>query len=179
SLRTDLAARPVAHEGDHQRMRERPRLAGEVADVAYSHADLLGHLALQALLERLAGLDEAGERAVHPGREVRAAREEELALPLDERHDGGRHSRIGGEPACRADAAALLPPRLGAGAAAAAELVRAVPVDELQGAPGEREVRVLEHREERAQPLPAQVLGRRRRPFRELGGPAVDVIETP
>src|SRR5438477_3407181 len=38
-LQPDLAARPVADEGDHQRMRERPRLAREIADVAYLHSD--------------------------------------------------------------------------------------------------------------------------------------------
>src|SRR5712675_2717588 len=60
-LRSQLAARPLADERDHQRMRERPRLAGEVADVVYSHADFLADLARHALLERFAWLHEAGK----------------------------------------------------------------------------------------------------------------------
>ena len=46
------------------------------------HADFLGDFAREALLERLAGLDEAGERAVHAGRKVRAARQQNLFSPL-------------------------------------------------------------------------------------------------
>src|SRR5205809_374160 len=120
-------------------MRERPRLAREVADVVYAHTDFLVHLACEALLERLAGLDEAGERAVHAGREVRAAREEQLVSalisPMDKRHDRRRHPRIGRKLAGRADAYSLVRLRLRRRAAAAAILVRAVPGDELQRAP--------------------------------------------
>src|SRR5688572_19018285 len=135
-------------------MRERPRLAGEVARVAYLHADFLGDFARQALLERLAGLDEAGERAEHPGREMRAARQEDLFFLPYERHHCRRQAGIGGELARRADAHALLALCLRRRAAAPAELVAAVPVDELQRAAGEREMGVLQHREQGAQPLP-------------------------
>src|SRR5678809_580661 len=111
-------------------MRKRPRLAREVADVRHAHADFLVHLAREALLERLAGLDKAGERAVHAGGKVRAASEEQLVSPLispmNERHHGGREPRVGGELALGADAGALLALRLGRRAAAAAKLVRAV-----------------------------------------------------
>src|SRR5207248_5823593 len=100
-LRRDLAIAPLGNEGDHQRMRERPRLAREVADVRDAHADLLLHLAREALLERLTRLDEAGERAVHAGRKVRAAPEKELpfsrVFPMNERHHGGRKAWIRGE----------------------------------------------------------------------------------
>src|SRR5438874_7643969 len=136
----DLARAPLGDERDHQRMRERPRLAREVADAADAHADFLLHLAREALLERLARLDEAGERAVHAGRKVRAARQQQLVLalisPMNERHHGGREARIGGELARRADARPLLLFRLRARAAAAAKLVRAVPGDQLQRAAG-------------------------------------------
>src|SRR6185503_1940120 len=111
-LRPHVAVHPVADERDHQRVRERPRLAGEVADVAYAHADFLLHLARQALLERLARFDEAGERAVHAGGEMGAASEEHLRSPAHERHDGRRHSRVGRQLAARADARALLAFRL-------------------------------------------------------------------
>src|SRR4029079_1939612 len=93
-------------------MRKRPRLAREVADVRHAYADLLAHLAREALLERLAGLDETGERAVHAARKVRAAPEEELVLPLispmNERHDGRREARVRRELACRANAGTLV-----------------------------------------------------------------------
>src|SRR3954469_21565058 len=81
-LRRDLAIAPLGNERDHQRMRKRPRLAREGANVRDAHADFLLHLAREALLERLARLDEAGERAVHAGRKVRAAPEQQLVLAL-------------------------------------------------------------------------------------------------
>ena len=48
-------------EADHQRARERPGLAAQVADVGDRDADLLVHLAGHARLQRLAGLDEPGQ----------------------------------------------------------------------------------------------------------------------
>ena len=59
------------------------------------------------------------------------------------------------------------------------ELVRAVPVDELQRPAGEGEMGVVEDREERAQALPGKPRRRRRRVLGKLGGPAVDSAETP
>ena len=109
-------------------MRERPRLAGEVADAGRPRRRLPRATSrAHALLERLAGLDEAGERAVHARRKVRAARQEKLFSPMNERHHGGRHARVGGELAGRADAHALVALRRGGRAAAAAKLVVAVP----------------------------------------------------
>src|SRR5262245_12834516 len=142
-------------------MRERPRLAGDVARPRNLDADFLGHLPGEALLERLARLDEAGERAVHAGREVRAARKQDLAAAANERHDRRGHPGIGRKLADRTDAHALLAVRLGATAAAAAELVVAVPVDELKRPAGEGEVRVVEYGEERAQPFEGHPLRRR------------------
>ena len=45
-------------------MRERPRLAAEVAEVGDADARLLPDLAVDAVLERLTGFDEAGQDAV-------------------------------------------------------------------------------------------------------------------
>src|SRR5690349_15700684 len=59
-----LAAGVGRVEAEHQRHGERPRLRGAVEDVADLHARLLQHLALHRLLERLARLDEAGQRRV-------------------------------------------------------------------------------------------------------------------
>src|SRR5437867_10841015 len=100
-------------------MRERPWLAREVADVADLHPDFLGDFARQALLEGLAGLDEAGQRAIHAGREMRAAREEQLAAAVHQRHHRRRHSRIRSQLAGGADAYAPVALGLGRRAAAA------------------------------------------------------------
>src|SRR3954463_12096690 len=140
-------------------MRKRPRLAPDGARPRHLDADLLRDFAREALFERLARPDEARESAVHPGREVRAAGEQNLTASPDERHDRRRHSRIRGELARWAYAHALLAVRLGARATAAAELVRAVPVEELQRPAGESEVSVVEHAEERPQALPRQAGG--------------------
>ena len=56
----------IAWKPDHQRSGERPRLAAEVADVAHVQADLLGDLAHDARLERLAGLDEPRQQRKEP-----------------------------------------------------------------------------------------------------------------
>ena len=108
-LRADLSRVPVGHEADHQRVRERPGLAAEVADVPHLDPHLLAHLAGDRLLQRLARLDETGERAVDAGGEVGGAGEQEL-LPALDAHDHGR--RDAGEllqAAARADAARAPP----------------------------------------------------------------------
>src|SRR3954471_10224805 len=81
-LRLHFAAHPLADERDHERVRERPGLAREVADVVYAHADFLVHLALETLLERFPRLDETRQRAVHARRKVRAARHQQLVAAL-------------------------------------------------------------------------------------------------
>jgi hypothetical protein len=63
-------------------------------------------------------------------------------------------------------------------AAAPAVLVRAIPGDELQRAAGERELGVIEHGEERAQPRPCHAGGRLGR-RRQLCGPALLAPEAP
>ena len=85
----DLAGLPVGHEADHQRMGEGPGLAAEVADVGDRDPDLLADLADHRLLQRLAGLHEAGEGAVDAGREMGRAGEEDLVSALDA-HDHRR-----------------------------------------------------------------------------------------
>ena len=72
---------PLGAEPDHQAVRERPRLAAVVADVADLDADLLAHLADDGLLERLARLDEPGEAAVHRRPELHASGEQRLLSP--------------------------------------------------------------------------------------------------
>src|SRR4029077_19701321 len=77
-LDAQVAADPARGEADHQRVRERPGLAREVRDLIDLDADLFLELAGDALLERLAGLDEAGEHAVETSREALRAREQDL-----------------------------------------------------------------------------------------------------
>ncbi len=66
----DVTARPRGAEADHERMREGPRLAADVAKPADAHPDLFADLSVHGLLERLAGLNEAREAAVHGDGEV-------------------------------------------------------------------------------------------------------------
>src|SRR5438874_7018656 len=56
-LRRDLAAAQLGDERDHQRMRERPRLARDVADVRDEDTDILVLCVLDALLESLGGFE--------------------------------------------------------------------------------------------------------------------------
>src|SRR5919112_621865 len=89
-------------EVEHQRVRDRPRLAPEVPDVFHLDPDLLAYLPLYGLLDGLAGLDEARERAVHPGREAWPAGQEHPLLVLDQ-HDRRRvQARVERRPAALA-----------------------------------------------------------------------------
>src|SRR5215211_6382953 len=65
-FRSQVATLVICGKGDHERVRERPRLAPEVPDVRYLDPDLLAHLADDGLFYRLAWLDEASEHAVEP-----------------------------------------------------------------------------------------------------------------
>src|SRR5262245_2006098 len=72
-LGNDVAARPPRSEGDHETVRERPALAAVVAKVRDLYPNLFGGFALDALLDRLARLDEAGKRTVDALGEARRA----------------------------------------------------------------------------------------------------------
>ena len=137
------------------------------------NADFLLHFPCDALFERLARFDEAGKRAVHAGGKVRAASEQQLTPALHHRHDCRGDARIHRELACRAHPYPLVGLGRRPSAAAAAELVRAVPVEQLDGAAGQRQVRIVEHREQSSQPLPAHA-GRCIGFTRQLAGPAID-----
>src|SRR4051812_36232038 len=52
----------LGREADHQRSRERPGLRGVVRALADANAGFLEYFAPHGVLERFAGLDEAGER---------------------------------------------------------------------------------------------------------------------
>ena len=56
-----VVALDAGDEAEHQRLRERPRLAADVADVGDPQADLLGDLPGDRRLGRLPRLDEPGQ----------------------------------------------------------------------------------------------------------------------
>src|SRR5262249_29053971 len=140
-------------KSDHDLMRERPRLAAEVADVLHRYARLLTHLARDALLERLARLHEAGDERVPALREVGRSRHQDARSVVDEHDDRRLDPREIIDGARRASLRALgrrlrcerLP-------AAGAKLIGAIPIEDLRRAPGDR-VLVRGHLVvERAQP---------------------------
>src|SRR5258708_39215068 len=159
-------------------MRKRPGLAAEIPRRAHPNTGFLMNLALQTLFQGLAGFDESGERTVHPRREPRRAREEQLPFAPHQPHHRRREPWIGHPPATRALSGALARARLGRLAARPAVLMRAVPVDDLQRPPGQGELRVIERSEQRPQALPSPpwwCRGFRRR----LGGEALLPAEHP
>src|SRR5581483_1650753 len=118
----------------------------------------LAHLAPYGLLERLARLHEAGEDAVERTREARATREQHVAVSLDEHDHRGRDARIEMRAALRTDARELRRVLLRARAAAAAEHVAELPLDDLRGAPRERCERRRRFGEHRAHALRRRVV---------------------
>ena len=111
----DLALRVLGREGDHERVREGPGLAAEVADGLHPHADLFEHLPPHALLEGLPGLDKPGQHAEKPGRETVRVRQQQPAVPHDRHDDRRRHARVIDEAAAGAELGALA--RCGPGSA--------------------------------------------------------------
>ena len=75
----DVGGERLGVAADHQRGGERPRLAGVIGDAADADAGFLVRLAPDRVLDRLAGLDEAGEAGVHARREMRLAAEQARA----------------------------------------------------------------------------------------------------
>ena len=109
---------------------------------------------MDAVLDRLARLDKAGQRAVHRLREALGACEQQLLPARDQHHHGRRHARIDDVPARRALLCALATLVACRRSAAAAELMATVPFDDLEGTAGEGEPIVRELQEQRAQPAP-------------------------
>ena len=175
SMRSSPATQ-VRGEADHERVGERPGLAREVADVGDLDADLLLEFARHALLERLAGLDEAREHAVEAAREALCARQQDLVASRDAHDDGRRQARERGVAADRAAARALARRVLGRRAAAPAVEVRAIPLDELRGAAGQRPEVLVDAAVEVAQRAERHA-GRRLVVVRQLGRTTGDAVE--
>src|SRR5258708_22702577 len=78
----NFAAVIIGEERNHERMRERPSLAGEATRLAHADPDFLIHLALQTLLQRFARLHKPRPLAVHPLWSPRCtSRKERLTAP--------------------------------------------------------------------------------------------------
>src|SRR5215204_2956493 len=124
-FRSQVATRIICGKADHERVRERPRLAPEVPDVRDLDADLLAHLADDGLFYRLAWLDEAREHAVESLRKSWRVCQQYPIPSLDE-DDGCRaearkvhhpapctpHRKLSRHPLCLATAAPAEPVRL-------------------------------------------------------------------
>src|SRR5215208_4793816 len=91
-FRSQVATRVICGKGDHERVRERPRLAPEVPDVRDLDPDLLAHLADYSLFYRLAWLDETREHAVESLRKSWRVCQQYPIPSLDE-DDGRRTGR--------------------------------------------------------------------------------------
>ncbi len=122
----------------------------------------LAHLARHALLQRLPRLDETGEHAVHARWEAPRAGKEDAAIAHD-RDDHRRGDAGVAELAAGGAVKGALPLLQSRGrAAGAAEPVREVPLDDLQGAGGHAEEAVRDHAEQRPHALEAPSLRVRR-----------------
>ena len=126
----DLGRQRLGVAADHQRGGERPGLARMIGDAADRDAGLLLHLAPHRLLDRLARLQEAGERRIHAGREARLPAEQ-AALAVDRQHDHHRIDARKNLDRRRRRRCGCTPPPLQRErpAAAPAEAVRGVPVE--------------------------------------------------
>ncbi len=89
-----LSCSPRGGEAQHQRVRERPRLAPKVADVLHLDADFFKYLAPDALLNRFPRLHETGKNAVKLALEARGACQEQLSFPNHCNNHGRSQSRV-------------------------------------------------------------------------------------
>ena len=112
---------------------------------------------MNAVLDRLARLDESGQRAVHRPGEAIGPRQQQVEAARDQNHHRRRNARIGDVAASRTLLRALTGLVAHRRAAAAAEAVAAVPLGDLERPARQRELRLRQLQEQRAQsaPLPA------------------------
>ncbi len=112
-------------EAEHERGRERPRLAAEVDGVGDAHARLLEDLADHGGLERLARLDESGEQREPVALPERVRAEQDAVVGIRDPHDdGGVGAREHLRARTRGRAAPSRPSRLTVGATRAAARTR-------------------------------------------------------
>jgi len=157
----NFARRVFGREGEHERVGEGPGLTGEITEVADLQADLLPDFAHGGFLEGFARLDESGDDAEEAGGEMAGAGQQDLVPAGDADDDGGGDPGEDQQPA----GGALLGPLGWPGGhrlpAPAAELVGAVPIDDLHRAAGQPEELIRQSAEGRAQTDPVETGGRR------------------
>ena len=102
-----VAALGARDEAEHQRLRERPRLAADVADVGDPQPDLLGHLAGDGRLGGLPRLDEPGQDREPAGRPDRLPAEHHAVAAVVDEHD---HGGVGAREELRAGRRVALHP---------------------------------------------------------------------
>ena len=133
----NLTVQPISAESEHQRMRERPWLAADVAHVANGHTDFFHRFPDDGFFERLPRLDETRETRIHGLLPLDTACQKRLfVITLAARHerdDCGCKPREGHESACRATHRAFVVETLRGFATSTAESVRACPLDKLHG----------------------------------------------
>src|ERR1041384_8704309 len=112
-------------------MPDGPGLSRDVAQVLNLDTDFLAHFAMDAILDRFAGFDESGERAVDGLWEALRAREQKLPAARDQHHHRRRDARPDDMSACRTFLGPLAFSIACRRAAAPAEVMAAVPFDDL------------------------------------------------
>src|SRR5579862_9089264 len=106
AVNDDPLAERLSMAANHQRHRQRPRLARKIVDAAALDADFLKHFAAHRLFDRLTRLDEAGKTRPHGGRKARRAAKH-AALARDRQHD---RDRIGAGKMLHFAGRAIAPP---------------------------------------------------------------------
>ena len=146
-----------------------------VGDVGDLETDLLPDLSGHGLLESFPRLDEAGDDAVATLREAAVAGQHEFVAPVDEGDHRRRQPRKRQQAAVGTLAGTVTVVKVGSRAAAATVLVRAVPVDDLEGTPRQLEGGLVEGTVEFPQALQRHTL-RRIGTVLEIDGEAVHAV---
>src|SRR6185312_7250891 len=119
---------------------------GDITDVADPDAGFLVELARDGRLERLADLDEAGERRIAPRWIVWLATEEQAVAILGQHDDDGIDARVMFGSAARAAPRPAAPDRFGQVPAIRAEAVAAVPAGKAERGGEQRRIVAMQQR---------------------------------
>ncbi len=141
---TDLAAGEGGVEAQHQGVRERPGLAGEITQVLHPDAGLFHDFPVHRLLGGFTGLHEAGQAGIEAFRETGGVPQQGVFTVGDQRDDARGDARVLAVIAGAAQHRQFAGVGLGLGTAAAAEAVVLAPADHLQSARRHGEVGIVQ-----------------------------------
>ena len=127
----DFATGAVGHEAHHQRIGKGPRLAGEVSDIFYGYSDFFSDFPGDAFFKIFSGLHESCQNAVISGFKTSIVGQKNFIFFYNRYDNGRRHPWVVKQPAARTNLGPFVLPVLGGPAAFAAELMVAIPVDQL------------------------------------------------